>query len=79
MTDTDTDTGFVVLDTIEGALEHRLDYDLFEGDLLVRQDDYSFVKISPGLVVSGFVLSPEDYTKLQRVEFVLTVEAEPVQ
>lgn len=61
-------TGYLVTTDIAGA-HPKLDYPLFEGDLLVPEESDTWFKECPGLAVGGFKLSEEQTQTLKPVEF----------
>jgi len=49
--------GYEVTQDIRGAHPKHVTYPLLEGDILVRDGDFTFSKVAPGLAVLGFVLT----------------------
>ena len=54
---TDTFPGLQVTEQIDDAHPVQVDYPLLPGDLITEEDEGTFVKIAPGLAISGFELS----------------------
>jgi hypothetical protein len=65
---TGTVSGLRVTATIEGAHPMHTTYPLLRGDILLKQNDGTFVKFAPGLGIEGFLLTPEQEATLERVE-----------
>lgn len=61
--------GLMVKNTIEGAHFRLKNYPLFEGDILVKRTDGTFMKVAPGLAIGGFTLSEEEISELAPVEY----------
>lgn len=61
--------GFLVTVAIHGAHPRLPDYPLLPDDLLVREEPGTWMKESPGLAVSGFVLTREQEQSLKPVDF----------
>lgn len=59
--------GYLVTEKIEGAHPRMPEYHLQEGDLVVRNRDFTWYKMAPGLGVSGFELTDEQVAKLKPV------------
>lgn len=56
-----------VTETIDGAHPQHIDYPLLPEDCLQLYTDGTWAKISPGLMVTGFVLNPEQVQTLKPV------------
>lgn len=41
------------------------DYPLLPGDVLVREDDGTYMKVAPGLGIGGFILDPTQVATLK--------------
>lgn len=61
--------GYLLTTDIEGAHPRHVDYPLFEGDLICRDEDGTFTKECPGLAMSGFVLTDDQIAAMTPVEF----------
>ena len=61
--------GFLVVDTIEGAIKKKPNYPLLDGDLLVEKSDGTFIKECPGIAIGGIELTEEQKSRLREVSF----------
>jgi hypothetical protein len=61
--------GFLVQREIEGANRRLPAYPLLRGDLLEKQNDGTYLKACPGIMVGGFVLTEEQVAELVPVQF----------
>jgi hypothetical protein len=57
----------MVTEEIEGAHPKLANYPLLPEDLVSLYDDGTWAKVGPGMMVTGFVLSPEQVQKLKPV------------
>ncbi len=62
-------TGFLVTEAISVELKSGAIYKLLPGDLLSKSLDGYYSKLCPGVLLTGFKLTPEDELKLAPATF----------
>lgn len=61
--------GFLLTEEISGASETLPGYHLYPGDLLQDDGDGTYTKLSPGLVIVGLQLTPEQRERLKPISY----------
>jgi hypothetical protein len=62
--------GLLAVTQIDGVHRQHLDYPILPGDLLLKEDDGTYIKVCPGVAMTGFQLTDEQVATLKPVEFV---------
>lgn len=62
-------TGFLVTERIDNAHPRHATFPLLQGDLLLRDEDGSYTKACPGIMVTGFRLTSQQEATLRHVEY----------